>query len=61
MKIQVNRELCIGSGLCVLYAPGAFATDAEAKAVVIEPTGPAPDSVRTAMNACPTSAITIEE
>jgi ferredoxin len=61
VKISVDRELCMGSGLCVLYASGTFAHDAETKAVVLDPATDDIDTVRNAVTACPTSAITIDE
>jgi ferredoxin len=59
VKVTVDRELCMGAGLCVLYAPGTFAHDAETKAVVLEPITDDIETVRNAVTACPTSAITI--
>jgi len=58
--IVVDRELCMGSGMCIVYAPGTFAHDDETKAVVVDPTGDPIDAVRNAVQACPTSAIRIE-
>jgi ferredoxin len=58
-KIVVDRELCMGSGMCIVYAPGTFAHDDETKAVVIDPNGDPIESVRNAVQACPTSAIRI--
>jgi len=58
--IVVDRELCMGSGMCIVYAPGTFAHDDETKAVVVDPTGDPIDAVRNAAQACPTSAIRIE-
>ncbi len=37
--IVVDRELCMGSGMCIVYAPGTFAHDDETKAVVDRPAG----------------------
>ena len=34
---HVDRDVCIGSGMCIVYAPGTFAQDAEAKVVVLDP------------------------
>jgi ferredoxin len=61
MKVTIDRELCMGSGMCVLYAPGTFAHDDQAKAVVLDPSTDEPEAVRTARGACPVSAITIDE
>jgi ferredoxin len=61
VRITVDREVCMGAGLCVLYAPGTFAHDSETKAVVIEPVTDDLDTVRNAVTACPTAAISIDE
>ena len=37
--IVVDRELCMGSGMCIVYAPGTFAHDDETKAIVVDPDG----------------------
>ena len=57
--IVIDRELCMGSGMCIVYAPNTFAHDDETKAVVIDPKGDPIDAVRNAVQACPTSAIRI--
>jgi ferredoxin len=57
--IVVDRELCMGSGMCIVYAPNTFAHDDETKAVVIDPAGDPIEAIRNAVQACPTSAITL--
>jgi ferredoxin len=57
--IVVDRELCMGSGMCIVYAPNTFAHDDETKAVVIDPTGDSIDAIRNAVQACPTSALSL--
>lgn len=59
MAIRIDRDLCIGSGMCVMYAPGTFANDAETKAVVVDPAGDPPDLIATAIEACPTGALSL--
>ena len=59
MSVSVDRELCQGSGMCIVYAPNTFAHDDETKAVVTDPDGDPIDAIRNAAEACPTSAITI--
>lgn len=56
-SIVVDRELCMGSGMCIVYAPGTFAHDDETKAVVVDPLGDPIDAIRNAVQACPTSAL----
>jgi len=52
----VDRDRCLGSGICVLYAPETFTHDDEAKAVVVG-RGDDLDAVRTAIEGCPTQAL----
>ena len=54
----VDRDRCIGSGMCSVYAPATFSQDTEAKVVVIDPHGDDPDAIRTAVESCPTRALT---
>jgi len=55
--VAVDRARCLGSGMCVVYAPDTFAHDDEAKAVVQDPAADALDAVREAVDACPTGAL----
>jgi len=55
--IAVDRELCLGSGMCIVYAPATFAHDDAAKAMVLAPATDPLDTVRNAVEACPTSAL----
>ena len=57
----VDRDRCIGSGLCILYAPQTFAHDDETKVVVIDPAGDSDESILTGVEACPTNALTLTE
>jgi ferredoxin len=59
--IVIDRELCMGSGMCIVYAPNTFAHDDETKAIVVDAAGDSIDAVRNAVQACPTSAIRIVE
>jgi ferredoxin len=55
--IVVDRELCMGSGMCIVYAANTFAHDDETKAIVIDPKGDSIDAIRIAVEACPTGAL----
>jgi ferredoxin len=61
MKPVVDRDRCMGSGLCIVYAPGTFAHDDEAKAVVLDARTDPESAVRTAIEACPMTAISAVE
>ena len=51
----------MGSGMCVVSAPGTFEHDDEAKAVVDRPPGDPIDAIRNAVQACPTGALTLTD
>ena len=55
--VTVDRDVCIGSGMCLVYAPGTFEHDGEAKAVVVDSPTDSLDEVRTAVEGCPTGAL----
>lgn len=59
----VDKDLCIGCGLCVEICPAVFEMDEDDKAQVkTDPIPPeAEDSCREAADQCPASAIQIEE
>ncbi len=58
MKAKVDRDLCIGCGLCVTISPDVFELDDEDIAVVISDT--VDETVEEARDSCPTDAISIE-
>ena len=61
LSVDIDRDRCIGSGMCTLYAPATFSQDDETKVVVIDPEGDDPEAVRTAVEACPTRTLTITD
>lgn len=56
-SVTIDREACVGAGLCVVYAGGTFAHDDEAKAIVLSTPADDIDTVRIAVEACPTGAL----
>jgi ferredoxin len=61
LRIDIDRDLCMGSGSCVFEAPGVFDLDGDQIAVVVDP-GAAPEaSVRSAARKCPTRAIEVSD
>ena len=62
MKIKINRETCIGCGVCVALAPDYFQLDDEGKSVPKKEEVEEKDieTVRTAAQSCPTGSITLE-
>ena len=53
----VDRDLCMGSGQCVYYAPNTFDQDDDSIAVVTNPRGDDEQTIEAAVAACPTGAL----
>ncbi len=60
-KVEVDQQMCIGSGNCVEVAEGVFQLNDEEKAEVVDPTAQSIDVLREAEKQCPVAAITVEE
>jgi ferredoxin len=65
MRIEVDRDRCIGSGNCSFYAGATFDLDGDLKVMVLagaERGGADADGdIRAAAEGCPVKAITIQE
>ena len=61
MKVRVDRDLCIGVGNCVAYAPAVFVLDEENKAVVLDSSSVDDTTLLEAAESCPVSAIIVED
>jgi len=61
LKVKVDRDLCIGVGNCVAFAPTVFALDEENKAIVQAPPSVDDDTLLEAAGSCPENAIIIED
>ena len=59
IEIEIDRELCMGSGHCVFEAPGVFDLDDDGVSVVLDPAAAPVDKVVQAAQKCPTGAITV--
>ena len=57
IRVEVDRDLCIGSGDCVATAPDVFELDEEGKAIVLDPDGATTVVVLEAAQNCPVTAI----
>ncbi|MBL7494991.1 ferredoxin [Frankia sp. CNm7] len=57
--VTIDQSRCVGSGMCVVYAPATFDHDETAKVVVIDPHGDPLEVVESAVDACPTGALSI--
>jgi ferredoxin len=51
----------MGSGMCIMYAPATFVHDEDTKAVVMDPDGDPDESIRIAVEACPTGALRLTD
>ncbi|MGH8793365.1 MAG: ferredoxin [Stackebrandtia sp.] len=61
MKIDVDPGRCVGSGMCVLIAPGVFDQDETEGTVTLRHADPPPQDRDAALDAarlCPVGAIT---
>ena len=61
MRVRVDRDLCIGVGNCVAFAPTVFAFDEENKAIVLDPSSVDDDTLLEAAESCPENAIIVED
>jgi ferredoxin len=62
MKIEADREVCIGSGMCARTAPEVFDQDAQDGRVVLRKEHPGEDeveAVREAVDLCPSGALSL--
>lgn len=57
IHVEVDRDLCIGSGDCVASQPDVFQLDDEGKAVVLDPDAAETGEIVEAAQNCPVTAI----
>jgi len=62
VKVKINKERCIGCGVCVALAPEVFeiGDDGKSHVKVTEVSGKLEKKVREAAENCPAQAISIE-
>ena len=63
LRVSVDRDACIGAGLCFRRAPEVFDQDDDGLVVLLD-AAPAPElheAARDAARACPSGAITVNE
>lgn len=58
-QIEVDRAVCIGSGMCVNHAPDTFALDSARQSHPRSPETDANEPALTAAEGCPVEAILI--
>jgi ferredoxin len=59
LHVEIDRDLCMGSGNCVYEAPGVFDLDEDGIAYVADVTAAPEEAVTAAARKCPTQAITV--
>ncbi|OKI01414.1 ferredoxin [Streptomyces sp. CB02923] len=63
MRLGVDRDRCVGAGMCALKAPAVFDQDEEEGLVVLRQPVPAPEhraAARMAAGLCPAGAIALD-
>ncbi len=63
MRIRADRDVCIGSGQCVLTEPAVFDQDDDGLVTLLveSPEGKAEASARTAVHICPSGALSLDD
>jgi ferredoxin len=61
IEVEIDRDVCMGSGNCLYHAPGAFDLDDDGIAHVVDPAGVPLDKLLEAEKHCPTGAITVRQ
>jgi ferredoxin len=63
MKVSVNFDVCASTGACMQVAPEVFEVRSDGYLYILqeEPAEELRDKVQTAVDMCPTAAITLEE
>ena len=59
LEIEIDRDVCMGSGNCVYEAEGVFTLDDDSVSVVVDPAAADEDKVLAAARKCPSRAITV--
>jgi ferredoxin len=60
-RITVDREICVGSGTCVVVAAGRFALDDDDRSNPVTSEIKTDEQVREAAQMCPTGAISLRD
>ena len=60
-KIKLDLEKCIGCGTCAALASNTFKMNDEGKVDIINQAGDDQETLKMAIDSCPTQAIVLEE
>ena len=61
VKVELDREACIGNGMCRAAAPSVFGADPEGLATLVDPEAAALEALLDAAASCPVGAIGIRD
>ena len=61
MQVRIRHGACCGNAECVEIAPAVFALDSKNKVVVLDPEAASLELLVEAAEACPCSAIIVED
>ena len=59
MRVEIDREKCIGAADCVEEAPTVFKLDSFGKAIILDPKSVDDNRLLAAARSCPVEAISI--
>ncbi|HEX7290426.1 MAG TPA: ferredoxin [Conexibacter sp.] len=59
--VEIDQELCIGSGNCVHFMPGTFALDDDGLAYVADPGAEDAEQLQAVARQCPTGAVKLRD
>lgn len=59
--MTIDKNLCIGCGLCATIAPKTFKMGDDNKAEVIDPAGDEEKTIKEAADSCPVKAIKLDQ
>jgi ferredoxin len=59
VNVEVDRDVCMGSGHCIVEAPGAFDLDDDGISFVVDANAASEDTIVDTARKCPTQAISV--
>jgi ferredoxin len=59
VEVELDRDVCIGSGTCIVEAPGAFDLDDDGISFVVDPAAVSDDTIVATARKCPSQAISV--
>jgi ferredoxin len=59
IEVEVDRDVCMGSGHCIAEAPGVFDLDDDGISFVVDTAAASEDTIVDTARKCPTQAISV--